>query len=224
MSQRRHESIEFPANPFVAYADFLILVLLVLILIFIQQSILTTGTLERLILERHQQSLTIQTTQRAGSLGTAAPITLFYVDGDLQRFRIDGAHCFDHGSSKLKPEAAATLRRFGKLLREFHGKDAPPGYGMYKRVEVHGSTDLNECPKPDTWRLSLQRAEQAGRALLQGGLSPKVLVISGRGEQDLVYEYPHQSNRRIDIVIVYSAKNVAKMETTASLSSQDGSR
>jgi flagellar motor protein MotB len=220
MKTAADEAIAFPANPFVALADFLILIILVLVLVLVQQSLISTGMLKRMAVEKEKQQL--RAALKVGATGTVG-IRQYYSDGDLQRFRIGGATCFDGGSAALKPAARAALARFGRLLMQRHGDDAAPGYGLFKRVEVHGNVDRGECPPDKTWGLSLRRAEAAARALMHGGLVSKVLVVSGRAEHDRAKAGRSPENRRVDIVIVYSAQRVMEYEERAVKRKRDAS-
>lgn len=210
---RLEQPLQFPANPFVALADLLMLVVLVLVLVLVQQSLVSTGMLKRMAVEKQQVRLNTRIMDLPATIKGAAPVEQYWVDGDLQRFRIPGALCFGAGSADLKRGARASLNVMGLLLTQYHGTGAAPGYGPFKRVEVHGNVDRGECPSDRVLALSLRRAEAAARALMQGGLWERVLVVSGRGANDPAKQGQSADNRRVDIVVVYSAENVIKRQT-----------
>lgn len=219
---RSRASVPFPANPFVALADLLMLVVLLLVLVLVQHSLISAGMLKRMAVERKQVQLNDRILRLTVQAHGTAPIEQYYVDGDLQRFRMPGWQCFDHGSATLKPAAQASLVEMGRILREYHGENAEPGYGLYKRVEVHGNVDRGECAQGMEWKLSLRRAEAAASALLQGGLYERVLVVSGVGANYPAKEGRSPHNRRVDIVVVYSADNVIKYQSRQQMERQDG--
>jgi hypothetical protein len=112
--------IEFPANPFVALADFLIILLLVMILAVVHQSLGANKVIERTAVSTLQdqllkkcwspddqscQSLALRQAHARGEFDET------YRDGDLQRFRFKHTlffkwlqpDCYQTGTQTVKP-------------------------------------------------------------------------------------------------------------------------
>ncbi len=71
-------------------------------------------------------------------------------------------------------------------------------------VQVTGHTDtLGSAANND--RLSLKRANEIRRLLIEQGLDPKVVSAAGRGERELLVQTPdrtrHAENRRVVVTV-----------------------
>lgn len=228
MKRRLSEVIEFPANPFVALTDFLVVLILILILAILHQTVSSSRLIERMAISQLQQQLLTEiSTQASGSSKTAilnkayhqGQIKQTWVDGDLQRFRLQGKIFFDHGKATLSSaQAKQILTAFGEILRSHEGNLNDPGSGLYKRIIVEGHADRSEGDNGQVWSLSLERASQGTSVLQQAaGLSPLLIEASGRGcwDNNTIVTHsmtPQQAsdvtadNRRLEIVIVFSGE------------------
>ena len=224
------DSIEFPANPFVALADLLIVLLLIVLLALLHQSVSSSRLIERMAVADLQNQLFAAHQGKADSAQTDPTLRkafengdckLAWVDGDLQRFRISGALLFDPYSHELRSpygsrRAVAVLAAFGQVLAKQQGNLKDPGSGLFKRIIVQGNTDASEGTDAQQWALSMARAQAVVDVLqTEAGLSPLLIEASGRGHWDPA-EFSASAktqrqrrevaarNRRIDIIIVYS--------------------
>ncbi|HLY64118.1 MAG TPA: hypothetical protein VKU60_01190, partial [Chloroflexota bacterium] len=158
MKARFQDVIEFPANPFVALADFVVVLLVILVLAIVEQNITNSSLVARASVASLQKEINA-TVRKIAPPDLASGIVERKVDGDLQRFRIDGANAFDPDSAILKPRGRALLIRFGQMLAECQGnpyRDDRP----FKRIIVEGHADMAEMGGQEdaVWRLSSERA------------------------------------------------------------------
>lgn len=225
MKHRVSEVIEFPANPFVALADFVIVLLLVLTLVVLHQSISSNRIIERLAVTAAQEKLrkTVGMPMLANKNDLPHALSenglvLKHADGDLQRFRFPGAMFYAAGQSRTSSTATgATLLEFGRALASEQGDPRVLGSGLFKRVSIEGNADRSEGNDSQVWALSMARAQQAASLLQQKtSLSPGLIEITGRGcwgdynlevTPDMsaaTRERVHAYNRHLDIVVYYS--------------------
>jgi flagellar motor protein MotB len=82
------------------------------------------------------------------------------------------------------------------------------------QIKIVGHTDdtkPSDSKYSNNWGLSLARAMMIGDYMIQSGIPPERLIITGRGEFDPVF--PNDSpehralNSRADIVVVYQVDN-----------------
>jgi len=226
------DSIEFPANPFVALADLMIVLLLIVLLALLHQSVSSSRLIERMAVADLQTQLFAAQQGKTASSQTnpilqkafqKGDCKLAWVDGDLQRFRISGALLFDPNSHELRSrsgedKARAVLLAFGQVLAKQQGDLQDPGSGLFKRIVVQGNTDVTEGTDAQQWSLSLARAQTVVNILQkEAHISPMLIEASGRSHWDPA-EFTGSAktdqqrreiadhNRRIDIVIVYSGR------------------
>lgn len=152
------------------------------------------------------------------------------MDGDLQRFWIDGTTLY-RPVAGAAPNAAPRyelteagkeiLTGFGEILRARQGDTAKPGTGLFKRIQVQGNADRSEGDDNAVWVLSLGRAREAAQVLQnRGGIYPKLIEPTGRGcwdERTATGATANavvraEQNRRLEIVVIYSARNAAQFE------------
>ncbi|MBC7807459.1 MAG: OmpA family protein [Akkermansiaceae bacterium] len=150
-------------------------------------------------------------------------------DGDLQRFRIDGTALYRNTADELHPryelttEGRQMLTGFGEVLRNYQGDTAKPGTGLFKRIQIQGNADRSEGDDNTAWLLSLARAREAAQILQNnGGVSPLLIEATGRGCWDPrllpgqaasgAAETRAAQNRRLEIVVIYSAVRAAQYE------------
>ena len=112
---------------------------------------------------------------------------------------LKGSVLFDSGKADIKDVAKPIIDKIGQILRSFDGYT----------IEITGHTD-NVPMTSDTYRdnnwLSSARALNAAEYLIKnGGLDPKHLKYSGRGEYDPIADngtaQGRAKNRRIEIKI-----------------------
>ena len=81
-------------------------------------------------------------------------------------------------------------------------------------IKIVGHTDDTKPSDPryaNNWELSLARAMMIGDYMIQSGITPARLIITGRGEFDPVFPNDAKEHRalnsRADIVVVYQVDN-----------------
>lgn len=237
MKKRVWESIEFPANPFVALADLVIVVLLILIMAFVYQSISTNRLQERIAIEQFQKSFntdcqkpstTDADQERLHEAFQQKRIVCTYVDGDLQRFWFDSSLFYQSGSVAIAPNDASkdkwrVLIAFGKALARYQGTKRDPDTGlyngMYKRIEINGNADRSEGNDAQVWYDSLARAQEAALVLQnRAGIHPDLILATGSGcwvrPKPIGNASDKQPNalkyKRLEIVVVYAGQLAVK--------------
>lgn len=110
---------------------------------------------------------------------------------------------FQPGLAEISPEAIPVLDTIAKML-------AP----ISNQVRLVGHTDNTPSADPrypDNWQLSTARAKYVADYLINAGIDPKRITISGRGEYDPIFPNDSDAHRslngRVDIVIVYDVEN-----------------
>lgn len=230
MRRRRSDAVDFPANPFIVLADFVITLLLIMILGIIHQSISSSSFLQRTAIDALQKHLMTELSgvdpHNASDpvLKQAFQTNLIQrtiSDGDLQRFWLNGKFCFDWRSSQITPGGQKLLAAFASVLSRYQGDRQRRGNGLFKYIIVEGHADPGEGSPVEVKNLSVQRAQAAVQILKNGeqGLSPVLIKECGRGDLDRgnFYFNPVEMtklsaaditllNKRIEIVVVYSGK------------------
>lgn len=216
--------IEFPANPFVVLADFLIMLLLVVVLAVVHQSLGTNKVIERTAVSVLQDQLNGRLWSADNRVCKSGMLRAFhergqlvetYRDGDLQRFWFGYPVVFARGSGKLETQQGQRLlQEFGRVLASSQGNPRYPETRPFKRIIVEGHADRSEGSNEATWAISLARANQATLLLCKGTrLSPELVEASGRGCWVPVRRIAGNSgrslaeaNRRIEIIVVYAGR------------------
>jgi len=232
-SLRRHggsgllDGVEFPANPFVALADFLLVLLLIFALGYAAIKIGDESLYQRLSVERLQERMSRELHDAysnsadavvAGSWGKH--VSLDYKEGDLQRWWIDGTLFYEQGSAFVGSKAGHELLvTMGKTFASVQGNADKPGSGYFKRIIIEGHADRSEGDDLRVWQLSLARAQEAALILQkEAGIHPRLLEVSGRGcwwprAYPSVGARPGTilaENRRLEIVVVYSPEGAQR--------------
>jgi chemotaxis protein MotB len=110
---------------------------------------------------------------------------------------------FPLGSAKLQDSAYPVLDTIIGMLK-----------ATENQIKIVGHTDdsqPSDTRYSSNWELSLARAMMIGDYMIQSGIVPERLIITGRGEFDPVF--PNDSpehralNSRADIVVVYQVDN-----------------
>lgn len=116
--------------------------------------------------------------------------------GDLVILTFPERIVFDPGQARLKPSVQETLNKVASFILE----------RSYLLVEVQGHTDdrpINNLRYPSNWELSVDRATQVAKALMDRGVDPARLSVKGFGEYRPLL--PNDSdenrlkNRRVEI-------------------------
>jgi len=216
--------IEFPANPFVALADFLIILLLVMILAVIHQSLGANKVIERTAVSTLQEKLRNKCWSNNDRLCMSkilrdahkrGEFKETYRDGDLQRFWFKQSLFFTSGTYTIGTERGKKLLiEFGRILAKSQGDAKNPQTRPFKRVIVEGHADRSEGTPEALWSLSSARANQAVILLYsKSHLAPNHIEASGRGAwepakgaRSVSPQIASQLNKRLEIVVVYSGR------------------
>jgi flagellar motor protein MotB len=217
MKRSAPDSIEFPANPFIAFVDFFIVLSLILIVTVVHQCLNSSSLIERAAIANTQRELNEQVRQMSASASQGVKMTEpalkeTAIDGDLQRFRLKGALSFAANSDRLTPHGRVVLIAFGKQLVLRQGNPFDNKTHPFKRIIVSGHASASEGNESRVWELSSRRAQAAIDILRQQcGLHPSLLEASGRGayepalnEGQAAPAQVAEANRRLEIVVVYS--------------------
>jgi chemotaxis protein MotB len=115
---------------------------------------------------------------------------------------------FKPGTVELSPEALP-------IIETISGMVLP----ITNQIRLVGHTDDSTPIDPrfqTNWDLSFARAKYIADILLNAGVAPKRIIVSGRGEYDPIFPNDsdeHRSlNGRVDIIIIYEVDN-SIMET-----------
>ena len=106
---------------------------------------------------------------------------------------------FDSGEAKLKPGAAAKIKRIAAVLTQ---------YGLDMRVEGHSdNVPIHNATFGSNWDLSTARAMAVATMLMdESGVDPKRMSIAGYAQYHPVASNDtpegRMANRRVDIVVV----------------------
>ena len=110
---------------------------------------------------------------------------------------------FQEGQVDLPAESLPILDTIAEMLRPINNKI---------RLVGHTNNTLSANPLyPTNWDLSLARALSVAKYLMNKGIAPDRLIVTGRGEYDPLFPNdtdPHkQLNARVEIIIVYPVEN-----------------
>lgn len=101
---------------------------------------------------------------------------------------------FKEGTVILTPKSAPALEALFADVKGRSGAD----------VQVTGHTDTLGSIKNND-RLSLQRAKEIRRLLISRGMTPELVIATGRGERELLVKTPdgtrHGKNRRVVVTV-----------------------
>jgi chemotaxis protein MotB len=110
---------------------------------------------------------------------------------------------FQEGQADLPPEALSVLDTIVTMLRPIENK---------VRLVGHTNNTPSANPSyPTNWELSLARATSVAKYLMNAGIAPQRIIISGQGEYMPVFpndtEQHKALNARVEIIIVYQVEN-----------------
>lgn len=110
---------------------------------------------------------------------------------------------FQPGTAELSPEALPVLQTISEMV-----------VTIPNQIRLVGHTDDTPPSDPrysNNWELSFARAQFVASYLLQAGVNPGRITISGRGEYDPIFANDTQEHRslngRVDIIIIYEIEN-----------------
>jgi chemotaxis protein MotB len=117
---------------------------------------------------------------------------------------------FKEGQSELPAEALPVLDTIASMLRPIDNK--------IKLVGHTNNTPSTNPSYPTNWELSLARAMTVTKYLINAGIAPERLIVSGQGEYAPVFpndtEQHKELNARVEIVIVYKVdSNVINIDS-----------
>jgi chemotaxis protein MotB len=133
-------------------------------------------------------------------------------DGSLQRYTFADWILFDSASAELKPSGAEVLTALGRVFRRYTW--------AFSNIQIAGHTDNQPLRAgarfASNWELSSARATSVVRFLEDRcGLDPRLLSATGFSEYHPVDAGPgteaRARNRRIEVVVVYSARPVQEL-------------
>jgi chemotaxis protein MotB len=110
---------------------------------------------------------------------------------------------FQEGQVDLPAESLPILDTIAEMLRPINNK---------VRLVGHTNNTLSINPLyPTNWDLSLARALSVAKYLMNKGIAPDRLIVTGRGEYDPLFpndtDSHKQLNARVEIIIVYPVEN-----------------
>jgi chemotaxis protein MotB len=115
---------------------------------------------------------------------------------------------FKPGTIELSSDALSVLETISGMV-----------VSIPNQIRLVGHTDDSQSSDPrypTNWDLSFARAKYVADILMNAGVAPKRIVVSGRGEYDPIFPndtLEHRSlNGRVDIIIIYEVDN-SIMET-----------
>jgi chemotaxis protein MotB len=131
---------------------------------------------------------------------------LFTFDRKRGMIKLNSDLTFDSGSTTVKPEAAAAIRKLAAILNESIA-------ARYEAMIV-GHTDNMRISRPETraqhptnWHLSVHRAISVKDVLQSASVNPERMSVAGYGEyRPIVPNGPRgaEANRRVEIFLVPS--------------------
>jgi chemotaxis protein MotB len=110
---------------------------------------------------------------------------------------------FKNDQTELSPETMQVLNTIVEMMRPIsnsvrlvgHTNNTPPTNPLY----------------PTNWELSLARATSVAKYLINSGIAPERLIVSGQGEYAPVFpndtEQHKEMNARVEIIIIYKVDN-----------------
>lgn len=110
---------------------------------------------------------------------------------------------FKNDQVELPPEAFQVLNTIVEMLRPIDNK---------VRLVGHTNNTPSTNPLyPTNWELSLARATTVAKYLINSGIAPERLIISGQGEYAPVFpndtDQHKELNARVEIIIIYKVDN-----------------
>jgi len=121
---------------------------------------------------------------------------------------------FKESQSELPPEALQVLDTIAAMLRPIENK---------VRLVGHTSNVPSANPQyPTNWELSLGRATSVAKYLINSGIAPERLIISGQGEYAPIFpndtDQHRELNARVEIVIIYKVdSNIISLPPSATV-------
>jgi chemotaxis protein MotB len=121
---------------------------------------------------------------------------------------------FENDQAELPAESLQVLNTIVEMLRPINNK---------VRLVGHTNTTPSTNPMyPTNWELSLARATSVARYLINSGIAPERLIISGQGEYAPVFpndtELHKEMNARVELVIIYKVdSNIIDINSTGVL-------
>lgn len=202
----------YTENPWASFADLALSLLLVFLFFMLLQFIANSKALERMQLERRQQTIVEAFEERLPREWAAKEIEVS-VDGNIQTFRFSNHILFESGAADLQPRGVGVLTTVAEILSG-HRFALDTGRELYTRVQLRGHTDNTPVGPslrkkyPTNWQLSSARAMSVVELFVEIGIDPQMLSATGFGEHQPVSSNAtaqgRDTNRRIDMVLVYS--------------------
>jgi len=110
---------------------------------------------------------------------------------------------FEEGQVDLPAEALPVLDTIVEMLRPIDNK--------IRLVGHTNNTPSSNPTYPTNWELSLARATSVAKYLINAGIAPERITISGRGEYAPIFpndtEQHKELNARVEIIIVYQIES-----------------
>ncbi len=196
-----------PVRVWPAFTDILMTLALILVFFLFAQIVIESQTIAVMKeIDRRQKALH-HAVERAIPEVLRGDVTITE-DGNLQRFTFADWILFESGRAELKSRGKEVLGPLGNVFAA-HAE-------VFDRVQIEGHTDdQNLVPGsrfPSNWELSSARATSVVRFFETSALDPALLSATGysmhRPIDDAPTEEARASNRRIEVVVVYSAASI----------------
>ena len=130
---------------------------------------------------------------------------------DYLKITLKSDHFFESGRATISDQVRAELERLGELLA---GRNLP--------ISITGHTDnvpIRTLQFPSNWELSAARAATVARVLIDMGVNPALVTVSGRADQEPVApndtRFGRAMNRRVVIYIDKRAQTEPGLMTHA---------
>ena len=121
---------------------------------------------------------------------------------------------FKNDQTELMPETMEVLNTIVEMMRPINNK--------IRLVGHTNNTPPTNPLYPTNWELSLARATSVAKYLINSGIPPERLIVSGQGEYAPVFpndtEQHKEMNARVEIIIIYKVdSNIIDINSTGVL-------
>jgi chemotaxis protein MotB len=207
-------------NPYIAFTD--LMINLILVLIFFIASITVLGKIgwEQVKYKDVQKEVkeSIKSQLNDFIFDTYGSISFSQFRNDppgAQRWVIYSQKLFEENSYKLTKDGKTKLEKLAKVLIYHHektkikyGQDKYLSY-TWRRIRIEGHTKPTKIGQKENWELSAMRAAIVANILTASGIPPWFISISARGGQtpfDKSLSINDPKHERVEIILEYQEK------------------